>query len=64
MSNRASAPPITTLHQLDLPDPKVYYLDNGIPVYELTPVHRKLLSWKSFSMPGGPLSKKLWLRGH
>jgi predicted Zn-dependent peptidase len=35
MPDRSKAPPIRTISQVQLPSPKRYVLDNGIPVYEI-----------------------------
>jgi len=35
MPNRSKAPLIKQIGKIDLPRPNKYFLDNGIPVYEI-----------------------------
>ncbi len=60
MLNRVKAPDIQEIGNLELPCPKVYYLDNGIPVYVTNLGTQEVLKLEVVFFSGRPFeSKKL-----
>lgn len=58
MLNRAKAPDIQEIRILDLPEPKKYFLDNGIPVYAINMGTQDVLKLEVVFYAGRPFEEK------
>lgn len=58
MPNRTIAPPIKDIENLHLPEPEVYQLDNGIPVYQINMGTQDVLKLEVVYNAGRPYERK------